>query len=154
MAKTPPNPSDPADTSPIHSDTHRRQQTKAKTKKAQRFSKEDSFYSQNLQGSGKNKKQGTGPYKFDYIINLMETKGIDVYIIQTQETWLPNNFTTVINGYYIFHHGSEASDSNGGEGEQTNPTPRSAERGHTRGRVALLYHPRQHQLGRGQGSMN
>eukprot|EP00978_Attheya_sp_CCMP212_P031663 scaffold120560_cov56-Attheya_sp.AAC.5 len=51
----------------------------------------------------------------------MEKKGIDVYAVQ--ETWLPNNFTTVINGHYIFHHGTEASDSNGGEGEQ--PAPHS-----------------------------
>eukprot|EP00978_Attheya_sp_CCMP212_P020634 scaffold59246_cov62-Attheya_sp.AAC.5 len=72
----------------------------------------------------------------------MEHKGIDAYPIQ--EIWLPNNITSVINGHYMFHHSTEASDSNGGEGEQP-PTPitaRKKKKGHIKGGVALFLSPK------------
>eukprot|EP00978_Attheya_sp_CCMP212_P023473 scaffold71971_cov55-Attheya_sp.AAC.1 len=103
----------------------------AKTKKGSEI-----FY--NIQGSGKNKKESIGPYKFEYIISLMKEKGIDIYLVQ--ETWLPNDFERDTEGHYIFHHGTpEASDSNtGGEATGAN-TPKW---GQTRGGVAIILSPR------------
>jgi len=70
---------------------------RSKNKKRLRdFLRKTIFYSQNIHGSGKNKKENTGPYKFEYITSLMKEKGIDVYLVQ--ETWLPNDFEREING--------------------------------------------------------
>eukprot|EP00978_Attheya_sp_CCMP212_P007359 scaffold17117_cov52-Attheya_sp.AAC.9 len=95
-----------------------------RTKKRLRdFLRKNVFYSQNIQqGSGKNKKEKTGSFKFDYIITLMKKKGIDIYLVQ--ETWIPNDFDSEIKGHYIFHHGTpEASDSNTGEAAEERRKP-------------------------------
>jgi hypothetical protein len=76
----------------------------------------------------------------------MDTKGIDVYAIQ--ETWLPDNFTTVINGYYILQH--RGIRLNWRREEEQTPTPQSG-RGHSTKEVMwyYFYHPRpaqQHEI--------
>eukprot|EP00978_Attheya_sp_CCMP212_P035935 scaffold159284_cov41-Attheya_sp.AAC.1 len=45
-------------------------------KRLRDFLRKTTFYSQNIQGSGKNKKENIGPHKFEYIISLMKEKGI------------------------------------------------------------------------------
>ena len=117
----PPNTGVPA-THRVSSDgaTHR---TKCnKQTRLRDFLQKTIFYSQNIHGSGKRKDTNTGTIKFDYITDLMHEKGIDVYLVQ--ETWLSSDYEdrSVINGCYVFHHGTneEASDSND-DGDEENP---------------------------------
>ena len=114
-------------------------QRRNNNKRLRDFLQKTIFYSQNIQGSGKNKKEKLGPYKFEYIIDLMKTKGIDIYLVQ--ETWLPDDFEKEIKGHYIFHHGTpEASDSNTERDETAEANEPT--RGHTRGGVAIILSPR------------
>eukprot|EP00978_Attheya_sp_CCMP212_P012157 scaffold30211_cov54-Attheya_sp.AAC.3 len=72
---------------------------------------------------------------------MMKEKGIDVYLLQ--ETWLPDEYESfsVINGFYMFHHGTdEASDSNE-EGDEETPLLQTR-KGHTRGGVATILSPK------------
>eukprot|EP00978_Attheya_sp_CCMP212_P019003 scaffold52694_cov58-Attheya_sp.AAC.2 len=59
----------------------------------------------------------------------MEKDNIDAYLIQ--ETWIPEDWTKIINGYYVFNHGTEE-----------NEDPPTARRGHARGGVAIILSPR------------
>eukprot|EP00978_Attheya_sp_CCMP212_P036231 scaffold162830_cov52-Attheya_sp.AAC.1 len=69
-------------------------------------------------------------------------RGIDVYLLQ--ETWLPDEYESfsVINRFYMFHHGTdEASDSNE-EGDEETPLLQTR-KGHTRGgMLAIILSPK------------
>ena len=117
-----------------------------KQKRLRDFLRKTTFYSQNIQGSGRCKATDTPTYKFDHITSLMKAKGIDVYLVQ--ETWLSNEYedSSDINGFYLFHHGTdeehEASDSNEGEDEENPHLQNKRKQGHTRGGVAIFLSPR------------
>jgi hypothetical protein len=72
----------------------------------------------------------------------MHEKGIDVYLVQ--ETWLSSDYEdrSVINGCYVFHHGTnkEASDSND-DGDEENPQNQNR-KGRSRGGVAIFLSPK------------
>ena len=113
-----------------------------KQKRLREILKKITIYSQNIQGSGRNQKEDTDTYKFDHITSLMEERGIDIYLVQ--ETWLNDEYKShsVVNGYYLFHHGTnEASDSIDGE-EEENPPHQKSRKGHTKGGVAIFLSPK------------
>ena len=90
------------------------------------FLRKTVIYSQNIQGSGKNKTKDIPPWKFDYITKLMKRKNIDVYLIQ--ETWISDDYDNVINGHHIFHHGTPEEES-------------AKTKGRTKGGVAIILSP-------------
>jgi hypothetical protein len=113
-----------------------------KQKRLREILKKITIYSQNIQGSGRNQKEDTDTYKFDHITSLMEERGIDIYLVQ--ETWLNDEYKShsVVNGYYLFHHGTnEASDSIDEE-EEENPPHQISRKGHTKGGVAIFLSPK------------
>jgi exonuclease III len=116
-----------------------------KQKRLRDFLKKTIIYSQNIQiqGSGRNQKEDTDTYKFDHITSLMEMRGIDIYLVQ--ETWLNNEYKShsVVNGYYLFHHGTnEASSDSIDEEEEENPLHQKSRKGHTKGGVVIFLSPK------------
>jgi hypothetical protein len=119
----------PAVPAPLDGPTTGGEKNNQKVKKASRLSAQKTIiYSQNIQGSGINKQLDTRPYKFEYIILLMEKDKIDAYLYQ--ETWIPDDWMKIINGDYVFNNGTKE--------DEDPPTPR---RGHTWGGEAILLSP-------------